>query len=67
MIKKIKFFIKDFWEDFHYMNEGSSPKYWINNIIWYVWMTLFLITMIIAATLGGIIYDIQCKFNKNYK
>jgi len=58
-MNKIKFFIKDFWEDFRYMNEGSSPKYWINIAIWYILMTLFLITMIIAATLGGIIYNIK--------
>ena len=59
MIKKIKFFIKDFWEDFRYMDEGSSPKYWVNIAIWYVLMTLFLISMVIAATLGGIIYNIK--------
>lgn len=58
-MNKIKFFIKDFWEDFRYMNEGSSPKYWINIAIWYVLMTLFLISMVIAATLGGIIYNIK--------
>ena len=62
MIKKIKFFIKDIWEDCHYINEGSSPKYWINNVIWYVWMTLFLGSLVIAATLGGLIYNIECKF-----
>lgn len=59
MIKKIKFFIKDFWEDFRYMDEGSSLKYWVNIAIWYVLMTLFLISMVIAATLGGIIYNIK--------
>jgi hypothetical protein len=48
------------------MNEGFSPKYWINNVIWYVWMTLFLGSLVIAATLGGLIYDIECKF-KNYR
>ena len=58
-MNKIKFFIKDFWEDFRYMNEGSSPKYWFNIAIWYVLMTLFLISMVIAATLGGIIYNIK--------
>jgi len=58
-MNKIKFFIKDFWEDFRYMNEGSSPKYWVNIAIWYVLMTLFLISMVIAATLGGIIYNIK--------
>lgn len=59
MIKKIKFFIKDFWEDFRDMNEGFSPKYWINNAIWYVWMTFFLISLFIAAILGEIIYNIK--------
>lgn len=59
MIQKIKNFIKDFWEDFRYMNEGSSPKYWVNIAIWYVLMTLFLISMVVAATLGGIIYNIK--------
>lgn len=59
MIQKIKNFIKDFCEDFRYMNEGSSPKYWVNIAIWYVLMTLFLISMVIAATLGGIIYNIK--------
>lgn len=59
--------IKDFWEDFYYMNEGSSPKYWINIAIWYVWMTCFLGSLIVAATLGGLIYNIRCKFNKNYR
>ena len=59
MIQKIKNFIKDFWEDFRYMNEGSSPKYWVNIVIWYILMTLFLISMVIAATLGGIIYNIK--------
>ena len=58
-MNKIKFFIKDFWEDFRYMNEGSSPKYWVNIAIWYVLMTLFLILMVIAITLGGIIYNIK--------
>ena len=58
-MNKIKFFIKDFWEDFRYMNEGSSPKYWVNIAIWDVLMTLFLISMVIAATLGGIIYNIK--------
>lgn len=58
-MNKIKFFIKDFWEDFRYMNEGSSPKYWVNIVIWYILMTLFLISMVIAATLGGIIYNIK--------
>ena len=58
-MNKIKFFIKDFWEDFRYMDEGSSPKYWVNIAIWYVLMTLFLISMFIAATLGGIIYNIK--------
>lgn len=58
-MNKIKFFIKDFWEDFRYMNEGSSPKYWVNIAIWYVLMTLFLVSMVIAATLGGIIYNIK--------
>jgi hypothetical protein len=41
------------------MNEGSSPKYWVNIAIWYVLMTLFLISMFIAAILGGIIYNIK--------
>lgn len=54
--------IKDIWEDFHNMNEGFSPKYWINNVIWYVWMTLFIGSLVIAATLGGLIYYIECKF-----
>ena len=72
MIKKIKFFIKDFWEDFYYMNEGSSPKYWINNAIWYVWFTFFIVTMFIAGTLGALFWEIQCwwykfKTYKNYK
>ena len=58
-MNKIKFFIKDFWEDFRYMDEGSSPKYWVNIVIWYILMTLFLISMVIAATLGGIIYNIK--------
>ena len=58
-MNKIKFFIKDFWEDFRYMDEGSSPKYWVNIAIWYVLMTLFLILMVIAATIGGIIYNIK--------
>jgi len=58
-MNKINFFIKDFWEDFRYMNEGSSPKYWVNIVIWYILMTLFLISMVIAATLGGIIYNIK--------
>ena len=58
-MNKIKFFIKDFWEDFRYMDEGSSPKYWVNIAIWYILMTLFLTSMIIAATLGGIIYNIK--------
>jgi hypothetical protein len=58
-MNKIKFFIKDFWEDFRYMNEGSSPKYWVNIVIWYILMTLFLTSMVIAATLGGIIYNIK--------
>lgn len=58
-MNKIKFFIKDFLEDFRYMNEGSSPKYWVNIAIWYVLMTLFLILMVIAATIGGIIYNIK--------
>lgn len=58
--------IKDIWEDFYNMNEGFSPKYWINNVIWYVWMTLFLGSLVIAATLGGLIYSIECKF-KNYR
>ena len=62
MIKKIKFFTKDIWEDFRNMNEGFSPKYWINNMIWYVWMTLFLGSLVIVATLGGLIYNIECKF-----
>ena len=60
-MNKIKFFIKDFWEDFRYMNEGSSPKYWVNIVIWYILMTLFLISMFIAATLGGIFYNIKHK------
>ena len=59
--------IKDFWEDFYYMNEGSSPKYWINIAIWYVWMTCFLGSLIVAATLGGLIYNIRYRFNKNYR
>jgi hypothetical protein len=58
-MNRVKFFIKDFWEDFHYMNEGSSPKYWVNIVIWYILMILFLILMFIAATLGGIIYNIK--------
>ena len=58
-MNKIKFFFKDFWEDFRYMDEGSSPKYCVNIAIWYVLMTLFLISMVIAATLGGIIYNIK--------
>ena len=58
-MNKIKFFIKDFWEDFRYMDEGSSPKYWINIVIWYILMTLLLTSMVIAATLGGIIYNIK--------
>ena len=58
-MNKIKFFIKDFWEDFRYMDEGSSPKYWVNIVIWYILMTLFLISMVIAATFGGIIYNIK--------
>ena len=64
-MNKIKFFIKDFWEDFRYMNEGSSPKYWVNIAIWYVLMTLFLISMVIAATLGGIIYNIFSEIYLN--
>ena len=58
-MNKIKFFIKDFLEDFRYMNEGSSPKYWVNIAIWYVLMTLFLISLFIAAILGEIIYNIK--------
>ena len=47
--------------------EGSSPKYWINTALWYVWMTLFLGSLIVAATLGGLIYDIQTKWYKFVK
>lgn len=64
MANKIIYYIKDVWEDFRYMNEGSSPKYWVNQIIWYIWFTFFIITMFIAATLGEIIYDIQKKWYK---
>lgn len=64
MVNKIIYYIKDIWEDFRYMNEGSSPKYWINQVIWYIWFTFFIITIFIAATFGGIIYDIQKKWYK---
>ena len=64
MIQKIKFFIKDFWEDFHYMNEGSSPKYWVNNVIWYVWMTFFIGSLIVAAFLGNVIFKTQIMWYK---
>ena len=61
---KIMTKIKDFWEDFYYMNEGFSPKYWINNVIWGVWFTFFIVTMFIAGTLGALFYEIQCWWYK---
>ena len=69
MIQKIKNFIIDFWEDFYYMNEGSSPKYFINKCIWGIWFAFFIVTMFIAGTLGALFWEIQCwwyKF-KTYK
>lgn len=66
-MNKIKFFIKDFWEDFRYMNEGFSHKYWINNVIWGVLFTFFIVTMFIAAILGGLFCNIRYRSNKNYR
>ena len=44
--------IKDIWEDFRYMNEGSYPKYFINKCIWGIWFVLFVASLVIAVTLG---------------
>ena len=56
--------IKDFWEDFYYMNEGSSPKYFINQCICGIWFAFFIGTMLIAGTLGALFYEIQCWWYK---
>ena len=56
--------IKDFWEDFYYMNEGSSPKYFINQCIWGIWFALFVASLAIAAFLGNVIFKAQVKWYK---
>lgn len=56
--------IKDIWEDFRYMDEGSSPKYFINKCIWGIWFVLFVVSLVIAVTLGILFYEIQCWWYK---
>jgi hypothetical protein len=63
-MNKIKFFIKDFWEDFHNMSEGSSPKYFINKCIWGIWFALFVASLATAAFLGYVIFKTQITWYK---